>query len=168
MRETTLALRLLLVSCASCHPTAPPPATAAQSHRSGGSRCIEYFDPHPSGYSNAVRVGRTVYIAGQLPFASDGTVAVGDPERQVRQVWENVRSELTAAGGSTDDIINTTTFITAREYGDAVEKVRLELFPKNAPTSSRIIVAGLACEECVVEINAVAFISARSDRPACN
>jgi 2-iminobutanoate/2-iminopropanoate deaminase len=119
--------------------------------------CIKHLNPISTGYSNAVRVGDTVYVAGQLPFNVDDAVS-DDIEVQVRQDWKNLETVLAAAGGSLHDVVATTTFITAREYGEAVNKVRSELFPKNAPTSSKIVVAGLACPPCKVEINAVAVL----------
>jgi 2-iminobutanoate/2-iminopropanoate deaminase len=139
--------RLGLIFClASCAAPAKPAHT-----------CIKHVDHRDSGYSNAVRVGDTVYVAGQLPFGVDGAVS-DDVEAQIRQDWKNLETVMTAAGGSLHDVVATTTYITAREYGEAVNKVRSELFPTNPPTSSKIVVVALACATCKVEINAIAVL----------
>jgi 2-iminobutanoate/2-iminopropanoate deaminase len=113
------------------------------------------------GYSQMVKVGNTVYIAGQVSAGADGTVVgKGDPETQVRQVWRNIEAAVKAAGGSTlQNVVKTTTYVTNIQYATAVRKVREELFQSsNPPTSTLLVVAGLASPDYMVEIEAIAVV----------
>jgi reactive intermediate/imine deaminase len=112
------------------------------------------------GYSQVVKVGNTVYIAGQISVGPDGNVVgKGDPETQVRQVWRNVEAAVKAAGGTLQNVVKTTTYITNIQYAAAVRKVREELFQSlNPPTSTLLVVAGLAGPDYLVEIEVIAVV----------
>ena len=113
------------------------------------------------GYSQAVKVGDTVYIAGQVSAGTDGNVVgKGDPEAQVRQVWRNIEAAVKAAGGTLQNVVKTTTYVTNIQYAAAVRKVREELFQSsNPPTSTLLVVAGLASPDYLVEIEAIAVVN---------
>jgi reactive intermediate/imine deaminase len=112
------------------------------------------------GYSQVVKVGNTVYIAGQISAGPDGTVVgKGDPESQARQVWRNIEAAVKAAGGTLQNVVKTTTYVTNIQYAAAVRKVREELFQSsNPPTSTLLVVAGLASPDYMVEIEAIAVV----------
>ena len=112
------------------------------------------------GYSQVVKVGNTIYIAGQVSAGADGTiVGKGDPEAQVRQIWRNVETAVKAAGGTLQHVVKTTTYVTNIQYGAAVRKVREEVFQaSNPPTSTLLVVAGLASPDYMVEIEAIAVV----------
>ncbi len=114
----------------------------------------------PRGYTQVVKVGNTVYIAGQVGVAQDGSVlGKGDPEAQVRQVWRNLEAAVKSAGGTLQNIVKTTTYVTSIEYAGAVRKVRDELWrSSNPPTSTLLVVAGLASPDYMVEIEAIAVV----------
>lgn len=64
-------------------------------------------------YSYGVRAGDDLHISGLVSFASDGTsVGEGDIDVQVEQVFTNMRAVVEEAGGSMDDIVSTTTYLT--------------------------------------------------------
>jgi len=112
------------------------------------------------GYSQVVKFGNTVYIAGQISAGPDGTVVgKGDPESQARQVWRNIEAAVKAAGGTLQNVVKTTTYVTNIQYAAAVRKVREELFQSsNPPTSTLLVVAGLASPDYMVEIEAIAVV----------
>jgi enamine deaminase RidA (YjgF/YER057c/UK114 family) len=112
------------------------------------------------GYSQVVKVGDTAYIAGQVSAGADGNVVgKGDPEAQVRQVWRNIEAAVKAAGGTLQNVVKTTTYVTNIQYAAAVRKVRDEVFQSsNPPTSTLLVVAGLASPDYMVEIEAVAVV----------
>jgi reactive intermediate/imine deaminase len=124
---------------------------------------IQYVHPETlsrsRGYSQVVKAGNTVYIAGQVSVGADGNVVgKGDPEAQVRQVWRNIEAAVKAAGGTLQNVVKTTTYVTDIQYAAAVRKVREELFQANPPTSTLLVVAGLASPDYVVEIEAIAVV----------
>jgi enamine deaminase RidA (YjgF/YER057c/UK114 family) len=108
--------------------------------------------PEPPGYSQVVRAGDTVYIAGQG--------GQGDPESQVRQTWRNLKAAVEAAGGGLEDIVMTTVYLTDVAHAPLVRKVRAELYAASHPPASTIVeVSALAGEGMVVEIEAIAVLS---------
>jgi len=111
-------------------------------------------------YSQVVKVGNTVYIAGQVSRDRSGkTVHAGDVAAQVRQVWANLEKAITAAGGSLRDIVKTTTYVVGAENLGQVREARLSLLPpENCPTSTTLVVSGLADPDLLVEVEAVAVL----------
>jgi enamine deaminase RidA (YjgF/YER057c/UK114 family) len=124
----------------------------------------QYINPdslsRSRGYSQVVRVGDTVYIAGRVSAGTDGNVVgKGDPEAQVRQVWRNIEAAVKAAGGTLQNVVKTTTYVTNIQYAAAVRKVREEVFQSSSPpTSTLLVVAGLASPDYMVEIEAIAVV----------
>ncbi len=114
----------------------------------------------PGGhYSHGVVVEdarRTLYVAGQVSLDETGKlVAPGDPEGQTRQVLENMRRVVEAAGGRMEDVAKTTVFVTRREFREAVGRVRKEFFPGDPPPNTFLVVSSLASPDFLVEIEAV-------------
>ncbi len=111
-------------------------------------------------YNHVVKVGNTVYIAGQVSRDLDGKTAyVGDVEGQVRQVWANLEKAVIAAGGSLRDIVKTTTYVVGAENLGKVRSARLALLPpEGRPTSTTLVVVGLADPDLLVEVEAIAVI----------
>jgi enamine deaminase RidA (YjgF/YER057c/UK114 family) len=85
-------------------------------------------------------------------------VGKGDPEAQVRQIWHNIEAAVKSIGGTLSDVVKTTTYVTNISYGGAVRKVREELFATNPPTSTLLVVSGLASPDYMVEIEAIAVV----------
>ena len=113
----------------------------------------------PRGYSQVVKVGNTAYIAGQVSLARDGSVVgKGDPEAQARQIWHNLEAAVKSIGGTLNDIVKTTTYVTNINYAAGVRKAREERFPTNPPTSTLLVVAGLANPDFMIEIEAIAVV----------
>ncbi len=113
----------------------------------------------PRGYTHLVQIGQTVYIAGQIAVASDGSVVgKGDAEAQVRQIWRNLETAIRSVNGALTDIVKTTTYVIDIAHATAVRKVRDELFLSKPPTSTLLVVAGLAHADFLVEIEAIAVV----------
>ena len=113
----------------------------------------------PRGYTHVVKVGNTAYIAGQVSIGHDGNVVgKGDPEAQARQIWHNLEAAVKSVGGTLNNIVKTTTYVTNLNYAAAILKVREERFPINPPTSTLLVVAGLASPDYMMEIEAIAVV----------
>ena len=112
------------------------------------------------GYSQAVRIGNTLYVSGQVPKdRSDRIVGVGDFEAQARQVYANLRAVLEAAGGSLDDVVKITTFLTRQDLFEDWRRIRAEVFKGEAhPASTLVVVASLSHLDYLVEIEPIAVI----------
>ena len=112
-------------------------------------------------YSHVVSVegARTIYVSGQLARDRAGNVVgKGDMRAQLRQVGENVKAALEAAGASLADLVKTTTFVTdIDEYFKHVD-VRMEYFGAALPTSTTVEVRRLAHPDLLVEVEAIAVV----------
>ena len=119
--------------------------------------------PNRSGhtlYSHVVAVEgrRMIFVAGQLARDSAGNVVgKGDMRAQIRQVGENIKAALAAAGATLADIVKTNTFVTDMDEFFRHVDVRMEYFGPAPPTSTTVEVRRLAHPDFLVEIEAVAM-----------
>jgi enamine deaminase RidA (YjgF/YER057c/UK114 family) len=112
-------------------------------------------------YSHVVMgTGRFVAIAGQLALDEEGKlVGEGDPEAQARQVFENLRRCLAAAGASFDDVVKLTYFVTDTAHLPAIRTARAAHIPEDRlPAASAVQVAALVRPEFLMEIEAFAVV----------
>jgi enamine deaminase RidA (YjgF/YER057c/UK114 family) len=117
-------------------------------------------DPRPR-YSQGILAegGKLLFVAGQTAADKDGNVVgKGDIEAQTAQVFKNLRAVLEEAGGSLDHLVMTTTYITDRKYREGYNKVRMQQYKKNFPTSTLVIITGLAHPDYLIEINGIAVL----------
>ncbi len=118
----------------------------------------------PTGYTHLVIApdGRTVYIAGQVALDSAGkVVGKGDFAAQAEQVFRNLQLALESVGGSTADLVKTTTFVTDIGNLAALREVRTRYLARNRPPASTLVaVSSLARPELLIEIEGVAVLRA--------
>jgi enamine deaminase RidA (YjgF/YER057c/UK114 family) len=117
-------------------------------------------DPRPR-YSQGILAdgGKLLFIAGQTASDKDGNVVgKGDIEAQAHQVFKNIRAVLEEAGGSLDHLAMTTTYITDRKYREGYNRVRQQYYKNNSPTSTLVIITGLAHPDYLIEINGIAVL----------
>jgi reactive intermediate/imine deaminase len=103
--------------------------------------------------------GRLVFCSGAVAFAPDGSiVGVGDIVAQTRQVMENLKMALEAAGATFADVMKITNYVTdVTEYGK-IAPVREEYLKEPYPASSMVEVKGLMLPELMIEIEAIALV----------
>jgi 2-iminobutanoate/2-iminopropanoate deaminase len=117
-------------------------------------------DPRPR-YTQAVQTkgGKLLFIAGQTASDKDGkVVGKGDIEAQTEQVYANIQAVLKKAGGTIDNLVMTTTYIVDRKYREGYNAVRMKQYKKKSPTSTLVIVKGLASPDYLIEIAGIAVI----------
>ena len=112
-------------------------------------------------YSLAVRSGNLVFVSGTVGWRPDGTIS-SDIREQCRQMYENVRAVLAAAGSSLDDVVMTTTYLVNVSDYRALNEVRAQYFKTNPPASAVLVVKELVRPDLLVEVEAVAEIKAKS------
>jgi reactive intermediate/imine deaminase len=117
----------------------------------------------PSGhFSQAIAVeakGTIVFLSGMTARRADGSIAgVGDIEAQTRQVCENLKSAVEAAGGSIDDVCRVDVYVRNMEHFEAIHKVRREYFKAPAPASTMVEVTKMVHPDYLIEINAIAVL----------
>ena len=100
--------------------------------------------PNPVGpYSQIVQIGETLYLAGQVPLTPGGTMNDGDIAAQTRQVLNNLKAVLEAAGCTMDQIVKTTIFLADLSDFEVVNKVYAEYFREPYPARSTVEVSKL-------------------------
>jgi len=95
-------------------------------------------------YSQAVKLGSTVYLSGQIPLVPESMEMVeGDIERQIRRVFDNLRAVTQAVGGDLQDVVKLNVFLT--DLGDfpVVNQVMAEYFSEPYPARAAVGVAAL-------------------------
>ncbi len=111
------------------------------------------------GYSQAIKVGDTVYIAGIVGKDAAGNIDKDNAEAQAEQIWTNIEKILQGVGGELQDLVQITTYITRKEDHDAVRNARRRHHTKGPqPTATLVVCSALATPELLVEINGVAVV----------
>lgn len=127
-------------------------------------RTIIHSDHAPAAigtYSQAVRVGDTIYVSGQTPLDPKTMQLVpGDFEAQTRQVFDNLKAVATAAGATLDDAVRVGIFVTDLGNFPIVNKVMAEYFQQPYPARTTIGVSSLP-RGAAVEIDCILDVSER-------
>jgi enamine deaminase RidA (YjgF/YER057c/UK114 family) len=113
-------------------------------------------------YSQAIKVtsAQTIlFLAGQVPYAPDGTVNhVGNFMGQARQVFGAVKALVEHAGGTLDNVVKITTYVTDIRRRLDFRVVRDEFFGQRGPASTMIEVSSLSHPDYLIEVEAVAIL----------
>jgi 2-iminobutanoate/2-iminopropanoate deaminase len=114
--------------------------------------------PIPRGpYNQAIRAGETIYVAGQVPVdPRTNQIVEGDAAVQARQVFENIKAILEAAGASMDRVVKTTIFLADVNDFTAVNTVYAEYFTSQ-PARSTVAVAALPGGGAKLQVDAIAI-----------
>jgi 2-iminobutanoate/2-iminopropanoate deaminase len=108
----------------------------------------------------------TVYVSGQVGRDPTSGRVGADIREQTQMVIDNMRAVLRQAGADLKDVLKCTVFITRQEDFGAMNEIYASMFPEPRPARSTIVVAALARNDFIVEIEAVAAVPARAARPA--
>ena len=95
-------------------------------------------------YSQAIRAGGLVFLSGQIPLVAETMEVVdGDFEARARQVFQNLAAVADAAGGSLNDVVKLTIFLTDLDNFATVNAVMEEFFEQPFPARAAVGVASL-------------------------
>jgi enamine deaminase RidA (YjgF/YER057c/UK114 family) len=103
--------------------------------------------------------GRLVFISGMVSRGADGrVVGVGDIEAQTRQVCENVKAAVEAAGGTLANVCRVDVYVRNMENLAPIHKVRREFFPSPPPASTLVEVSKFTHPDYLIEMSAIAVV----------
>lgn len=95
-------------------------------------------------YSQAVRVGDTVYLSGQIPLVpATMQLVTGDMRAEIAQVFENLKAVAEAAGGSLNDVVKLNVYLTDLAHFPLVNEVMASYFTEPYPARAAVGVAAL-------------------------
>lgn len=111
------------------------------------ARQIIHTDKAPKAigtYSQAVKVGSTVYLSGQIPLVPETMQMIeGDMEVNIRRVFDNLKAVAEAAGGSLQDVAKLNIFLTDLGHFALVNQVMADYFQQPYPARAAVQVAAL-------------------------
>lgn len=111
------------------------------------AREIIHTDKAPKAigtYSQAVKVGTTVYLSGQIPLVPETMQMVeGGMEANIRRVFDNLQAVAEAAGGSLQDVAKLNIFLTDLSHFALVNQVMADYFQQPYPARAAVQVAAL-------------------------
>ena len=112
------------------------------------------------GYSQVVKVGKLVFIAGQVGATADGKIAGPGMKEQYEQVLANLATALKSQGLDMSHVAMTTTFVTDMDEfrTPEVQVLRPQYFGSDPPTSTLVQVVRLANPAYKVEVEAIAVL----------
>ena len=113
------------------------------------------------GYAQAVKVGDTIYVSGQVSHDETGKiVGPGDMEAQMRQAYTNIKKVLVQYGATIDNIVDEILFVTEMNTAFAAAvKCRKDIFSGTTSVASTIVqIQRLAFPELMIEIRCVAKV----------
>ena len=109
-------------------------------------------------YSQAIKVGQTVFISGQIPL-EPGTMNIVDEDirAQTHRVFNNLAAVVREGGGNLDDVVKLTVFLTDLSHFAVVNEVMAEHFNPPYPARAAVGVAALP-KGVPIEIDAIAHL----------
>ncbi len=112
--------------------------------------------PRPIGpYSQAIKAGEFLFISGQIPVDRDGNLVEGGIKAQTRQVLENIRAILEAAGAGLDNVVKVTVYLKDMNDFSAMNEVYAEYFGSSKPARAAVEVSRLP-KDVRIEVEAIA------------
>ena len=109
-------------------------------------------------YSQAIKVGQTVFISGQIPL-EPGTMNIVDEDirAQTHRVFNNLAAVAREGGGILDDVVKLTVFLTDLRHFSVVNEVMAEHFNPPYPARAAVGVAALP-KGVPIEIDAIVHL----------
>ncbi len=118
-------------------------------------------EPPAETWSNCLRVGNQVFIAGMTARGDEfDTIDGAGVYDQARIIFTKIENLIEAAGGTMADIVKVNIFVTDIDQRKEVWRARREFFTGDFPVSTLVEVSALALPEMKVEVEAVAILGA--------
>ena len=115
--------------------------------------------PQHYTFSPAVRKGNLLFISGLTGVDAQGNIVEkGDIVAQTRRIFQKIKAILEAAGGTLDDVVQTTDYITTTDNYRGTADVRRECFRHPFPAATGVVVKELLRQDALIEIDAVAVL----------
>lgn len=127
-------------------------------------RSFEIVDPWNLGerytFSPAVRKGNLLFISGMIARdpATGKMAGKGDIVSQADFIFRRMGEILKAAGGSYEDVVKTTDYVTTLEGYRGTAEVRRKYFTKGFPAATGVVVKSLVSPDALIEIDAIAVL----------
>jgi len=108
-------------------------------------------------YSQAVWVDNLLFLSGQIPLNNLGELVVGSIEGQAEQIFANINAIIETAGGTLNDVVKLSVFVTDMANFEAINNVMMTLFSEPYPVRTTVEVSALP-KNAALEIEALVNI----------
>ena len=112
-------------------------------------------------YSQAVLVDNLVFLSGQIPLNNKGKIVEGTVEQQAQQIFTNIEAILVEAGGTLNDLVKLTIFLTSLDDFEIINKTMMSRLTRPYPARSCVEVSALP-KGSTVEVEAIARIDSHT------
>jgi 2-iminobutanoate/2-iminopropanoate deaminase len=110
--------------------------------------------------SQAIRVGDVLYVSGQAGYGDDGKIVEGGFRAQGEQAFSNLRRVLEAGNSSLHNVAKVTIFLTDMSYFAEIVELRRAHFSEPYPADTIVEIKALYTPEAMIEIEAIAAVTA--------
>ncbi len=115
-------------------------------------------EPPPGTFSRAIQVGTQLFVAGMTASSPTGVEGGDSMYEQTRAVFRKIQALVDAAGGSMNDIVKMTGFITDIRQREDYLRARRPFFTADPPASTLVEITALAAPGLIIEVEVMAII----------
>jgi enamine deaminase RidA (YjgF/YER057c/UK114 family) len=115
-------------------------------------------EPPPGTFSRAIQVGNQLFVAGMTANSPSGIEGGDSMYEQTRAVFRKIQHLVDAAGGTMNDIVKMTGFITDISKRDDYLRARRDFFTADPPASTLVEITALAAPGLSIEVEVMAII----------
>ena len=112
-------------------------------------------------YSQAVAIDNLVFLSGQIPLNNKGKMVEGTVEQQTQQIFSNIEAILMEGGGTLNDLVKLTVFLTSLDDFEAINKTMMSRLTRPYPARSCVEVSALP-KGSNIEVEAIARIDSHT------
>jgi len=125
----------------------------------------EIGEPEPGLWSNCKRYGDQVFLSGLVALEGEEVIGGADPFKQACHIFDCMRRYMEACGGTVDDILKITIYLTDIRHRPMILAARRQFFSGDFPCSTLVAVSALIDPRLLVEIEAVGYVGSSGARP---
>ena len=115
-------------------------------------------EPPPGTFSRPIQVGDQLFVAGMTANSPSGIQGADSMHDQTRAVFTKIKHLVEAAGGTMNDIVKMTGFITDIKQREAYLRARRDFFSADPPASTLVEITALAAPGLLIEVEVLAII----------
>ncbi len=112
-------------------------------------------------YSQAVAIDNLVFLSGQIPLNNKGKMVEGTVEQQTQQIFSNIEAILMEGGGTLNDLVKLTVFLTSLDDFEVINKTMMSRLTRPYPARSCVEVSALP-KGSNIEVEAIARIDSHT------
>ena len=112
-------------------------------------------------YSQAVVIDNLVFLSGQIPLNNKGKMVGGTVEQQTQQIFSNIEAILMEGGGTLNDLVKLTVFLTSLDDFEVINKTMMSRLKRPYPARSCVEVSALP-KGSTIEVEAIARIDSHT------